>query len=64
MREYKIYVCESCGYECKDAKEMKKHEAAHLGAYSRGSPEVQNFKRISKTCRGGCGTNKKRRNRK
>ena len=31
MREYKIYVCESCGYECKDAKEMKKHEAAHLG---------------------------------
>lgn len=30
MRQYTMYVCETCGYESKDAKEMKEHEAAHF----------------------------------
>lgn len=25
-----MYVCEICGYESKDAKEVKEHEAAHM----------------------------------
>ena len=31
MKAYTVYVCETCGYESRDAKEMKRHEAAHLG---------------------------------
>ena len=30
MRQYTMYVCETCGYESKDAKEMKEHEMAHM----------------------------------
>lgn len=30
MRQYIMYVCEICGYESKDAKEVKEHEAAHM----------------------------------
>lgn len=25
-----MYVCETCGYESKDAKKMKEHEMAHM----------------------------------
>ena len=31
MKQYTIYVCETCGYESKDAKEIMQHEADHLG---------------------------------
>lgn len=31
MKSYTMYVCETCGFECKDGKEMMKHEASHLG---------------------------------
>ena len=31
MKSYIMYVCETCGFECKDGKEMMKHEADHLG---------------------------------
>ena len=31
MKSYTMYVCETCGFECKDGKEMIKHEAEHLG---------------------------------
>ena len=30
MKSYTMYVCETCGFECKDGKEMMKHEASHL----------------------------------
>lgn len=30
MRQYIMYVCEICGYESKDAEEVKEHEAAHM----------------------------------
>lgn len=31
MKQYTVYVCENCDYESRDVKEMKRHEAAHLG---------------------------------
>ena len=31
MKEYTMYVCETCGYESKDYRDMKSHEASHLG---------------------------------
>lgn len=31
MKQYTVYVCETCGYENRDVDEMRKHEAAHLG---------------------------------
>ena len=31
MKQYSIYVCETCGHESKSCDEMRKHEAAHLG---------------------------------
>lgn len=31
MKSYMVYICETCGYESKDAKEVMQHEAAHLG---------------------------------
>lgn len=31
MKQYTIYVCETCGYESKDAKEIMQYEADHLG---------------------------------
>ena len=31
MRQYTVYVCETCGYESRDVREMQLHEAAHLG---------------------------------
>lgn len=31
MKEYTMYVCETCGYESKDYMDMKSHEASHLG---------------------------------
>lgn len=47
MRECKIYACESCDYKCEDAKEMEKHEAAHLGL------TVKDAKEIAKNTDGG-----------
>lgn len=31
MKQYTVYVCETCGYESKDAEEIMQHEAEHLG---------------------------------
>ena len=31
MKNYTMYVCETGGYESKDAKEIMQHEADHLG---------------------------------
>ena len=31
MKQYTVYVCETCGYESKNAKEIMQHEADHLG---------------------------------
>lgn len=31
MKQYIVYVCETCGYKSKDAKEIMQHEANHLG---------------------------------
>lgn len=31
MKQYTVYVCETCGYKSKDAKEIMQHEANHLG---------------------------------
>lgn len=31
MKQYTVYVCETCGYESKDVEDMRTHEASHLG---------------------------------
>lgn len=31
MKQYTVYVCETCGYKSEDAKEIMQHEADHLG---------------------------------
>ena len=31
MKQYTVYVCETCGYRSEDAKEIMQHEADHLG---------------------------------
>lgn len=31
MKQYTMYVCETCGYESRSFEEMEKHEASHLG---------------------------------
>ena len=31
MKQYTMYVCETCGYESRDAEDVRKHEASHLG---------------------------------
>lgn len=31
MKQYTVYVCETCGYESKNTKEVMQHEADHLG---------------------------------
>ena len=31
MKKYTVYVCETCGYESRNVKDMRKHEASHLG---------------------------------
>lgn len=31
MRQYTVYVCETCGYEDTNANNMELHEAIHLG---------------------------------
>lgn len=31
MKQYTVYVCETCGCESKNRDEMREHEAAHLG---------------------------------
>ena len=30
MKQYTVYVCETCGYESRDVEDMRKHEAYHL----------------------------------
>lgn len=30
MKQYTVYVCETCGYESKNANEVMQHEADHL----------------------------------
>lgn len=31
MKQYMVYVCETCGYESRSFDDMEKHEASHLG---------------------------------
>lgn len=31
MKQYTVYVCETCGCESIDREYMRKHEASHLG---------------------------------
>ena len=31
MKQYMVYVCETCGYKSEDAEEIMQHEADHLG---------------------------------
>ena len=31
MKQYTVYVCETCGYESRDVEDMRIHEASHLG---------------------------------
>ena len=31
MKQYTVYVCETCGYKSEDANEVMQHEADHLG---------------------------------
>ena len=31
MKQYTVYVCEQCGYESRDMREMQLHEARHFG---------------------------------
>ena len=31
MKQYTVYICETCGFESKDFDEMRSHEASHLG---------------------------------
>lgn len=31
MKQYTVYVCETCGYESRDVEDIRKHEASHLG---------------------------------
>lgn len=31
MKQYTVYICETCGYESRDIEDMRKHEASHLG---------------------------------
>lgn len=46
MRECKIYACESCDYKCEDAKEMEKHEAAHLGLTVKDARRYKKLKEL------------------
>lgn len=31
MKQYTMYVCETCGYESRSFEDMEAHEASHLG---------------------------------
>ncbi len=31
MRQYVMYVCETCGYESRSFDDIEQHEASHLG---------------------------------
>ena len=31
MKQYTVYVCETCGYESRDVEDMRKHEVSYLG---------------------------------
>lgn len=31
MKQYTMYVCETCGYESRSFNDMEEHEANHLG---------------------------------
>ena len=31
MKQYTVYICETCGCESKNRDEMREHEASHLG---------------------------------
>lgn len=31
MKQYTMYICETCGYETRSFDDMEAHEASHLG---------------------------------
>lgn len=31
MKQYTVFVCDTCGYESRDCDDMRNHEASHLG---------------------------------
>lgn len=39
-----MYVCETCGYESKDAKEMKEHEMAHMNLTAEEARQYETLK--------------------
>ena len=39
-----MYVCEICGYESKDAEEVKKHEAAHMNLTAEEAKQYEELK--------------------
>ena len=47
MKQYTVYVCETCGYECKSREEMMEHEAAHLGLSAREFSQYMALKSLA-----------------
>lgn len=47
MKQYTVYVCETCGYECKSGEEMMEHEAAHLGLTARELSQYRALKSLA-----------------
>lgn len=44
MKQYTMYVCDTCGYESKNAKEMKEHEAAHFKLTAEEAKQYEELK--------------------
>lgn len=47
MRQYTVYVCETCGCEFKSREEETEHEAAHLGLTVRELEEYRALKSMA-----------------
>ena len=47
MRQYTVYVCETCGCEFKSREEEREHEAAHLGLTVRELEEYRALKSMA-----------------
>ena len=44
MKNYVMFVCETCGYESKDFRHMQEHEDSHLELTAEESAEYQSLK--------------------
>lgn len=47
MRQYTVYVCETCGCEFKSREEAIQHEAAHLGLSAREFSQYMALKSLA-----------------